>query len=172
MQTQAVCTSAKQHGPTGIGLQSKTVGVEALAPPPHIHTSRALLGLALTWPQAGHFIGSRASSHPPALPRARPCSPKPLCSEIQGSLTANNQGAQFKSSWAILLWAETLRQMHPEEAVVSWKCNKLNNIYLCEEILTSCGGFLTKPLGLWEGEKVNAFSLIFLIRLLKFVKRC
>lgn len=34
MQTQAVCTSAKQHGPIGIGLQSKTVGIEASAPHP------------------------------------------------------------------------------------------------------------------------------------------
>lgn len=44
----------------------KTVGIAALRCPlshfpPRIHTSRALLGLALTWPQAGHSVGSTAS---------------------------------------------------------------------------------------------------------------
>lgn len=39
-----------------------TLALSPLPFPPH--TSRALLGLALTWPQAGHSVGSTASLTP------------------------------------------------------------------------------------------------------------
>lgn len=68
---------------------------------PLTQTSRALLGLALTWPQAGHSIGSRASSCPcsPQSPAMLPPNPSAARSKAQAQGTIDSKAHSLALSW-------------------------------------------------------------------------
>lgn len=158
MQTQAVCPSAKQHGPTGVQNSWHC----SLALSPHRHTSRALLGLALTWPQAGHSTGNK-HPHVPVLHRAWLCSsPNPSAARSK----AQAQGNIDSRAHSLLLSAEMLRKMRPEEAVNCFtKVQQTKCIYV-KKCCPVVRGSLTKPLG-----RNKCILPHFLIRLVIFVTR-
>lgn len=112
-----------------------SLALSSLPFPRHTHTSRALLGLALTWPRAGHSIGSSASSCPCSPQSPAMLSPKPL---LQRDLRLRNKEQSIQghtlSCSQLKCWGKCAQK---RLLIVSRKCNE---VHLPEEILTSCRG--------------------------------
>lgn len=163
MQTPANCTPAKQHGPTGSTKQLALHPCTVPSPISPSHTSRALLGLALTWSQAGHSVGSTASLTPLfstvpgcALPQTPLQHPRLSNRERSG---ARFKGTQLKS------WDKCI---HRRLLIVSRKCSKLSTSIYVKNIDQLSGVFNQTIRALGRSKCILPH---FLIQLLIFVTR-